>query len=87
MVAVAAGNAHTGNAHTIRLKADGTVAAVGWNEHGQCNVSGWRDIVAVAAGCAHTIGLKTDGTVVAVGNNQYGQCDVSGWRDIRLPGN
>ena len=36
---------------------------MGRNEHGQCNVSGWRDIVAVAAGCAHTLGLKSDGTV------------------------
>ncbi len=31
-------------------------------------VSGWRDIVAVAAGAAwHTVGLKSDGTVVATG--------------------
>ena len=76
-----------GSNHTIGLKSDGTVAAVGWNKHGQCNVSGWRDIVAVAAGCAHTLGLKSDGTVVAVGDNEYGQCDVSGWRGIQLPGN
>lgn len=88
---VAAGNVHmatnTGNAHTIGLKSDGTVVAVGWNEYGQCNVSGWRDIVAEAAGCAHSLGLKSDGTVVAVGDNKYGQCDVSGWRGIQLPGN
>ena len=68
--------------HTVGLKADGTVAAVGYNEDGQCNVSGWTDIVAVAAGGNHTVGLKADGTVMAVGSNGYGQCDVSGWRDI-----
>ncbi|PFN54858.1 chromosome condensation regulator, partial [Bacillus thuringiensis] len=51
-----------------------------------CNVSDWRDIVAIAAGCAHTVGLKSDGTVIAVGNNEFGQCDVGSWRDIRLPG-
>ncbi|MEH7413691.1 RCC1 domain-containing protein, partial [Neobacillus drentensis] len=62
-----------------------TVAAVGLNEYGQCNVCDWRDIVAIAAGCSHTIGLKSDGTVVAVGDNEYGQCDVSGWRGIQLP--
>ncbi|MEH7252026.1 RCC1 domain-containing protein, partial [Neobacillus niacini] len=62
-----------------------TVVAVGLNKHGQCNVSSWRDIVAIAAGCAHTIGLKSDGTVVAVGDNEYGQCDVSSWRGIQLP--
>ncbi|MFQ8837636.1 MAG: hypothetical protein ACLR8L_07105 [Oscillospiraceae bacterium] len=45
-------------------------------------MSGWRDIVAVAAGVFHTVGLKSDGTVVAVGYKEDGQCDVSGWRDI-----
>ena len=39
------------------------------NYAGQCDVSGWRDIVAVAAGKFHTVGLKRDGTVVAVGWN------------------
>ena len=73
--------------HTVGLRSDGTVAAVGWNEYGQCNVSDWCHIVAVAAGCAHTIGLKSDGTVIAVGDNEYGQCDVSSWRGIQLPGN
>jgi hypothetical protein len=61
--------------------------AVGWNEFGQCNVSDWYDIVAVAAGCTHTIGLKSDGTVVSVGGNEYGQCEVNGWCDIQIPGN
>ena len=68
--------------HTIGLKADGTVAAVGDNEHGQCDVSDWADVVAVAAGGDHTVGLRADGTVAAVGDDEHGQCDVSGWRDI-----
>ncbi|TQK74507.1 Regulator of Chromosome Condensation (RCC1) repeat protein [Brevibacillus sp. AG162] len=76
-----------GDWHTIGLKLDGTATAVGWNEYGQCNISDWRDIVAIAAGCAHTVGLKSDGTVVAVGDNEYGQCDVSSWRGIQLPEN
>ena len=59
--------------------------AVGVNRSGQCDVSGWRDIVAVVAGDYHTVGLKADGTVVAVGDNTLGQYDVSGWRDIKLP--
>ena len=71
-----------GNSHTVGLKTDGTVVAVGWNSDGRCDVSGWTDIVAVAAGCDHTVGLKSDGTVVAVGDNGCSQCDVSGWRDI-----
>jgi len=65
--------------HTVVVNVDGTVVAVGKNDYGQCNVGGWRDIVAVA-GC--TVGLKTDGTVVAVGNNYEGKCNVTGWRDI-----
>ena len=71
-----------GDAHTIGLKSDGTVVAVGYNYCGRCDVSGWRDIVAVSAGGSYTVGLKSDGTVVAVGDNFYGQCDVSDWRDI-----
>ena len=71
-----------GGRHTVGLKADGTVAAVGNNGYGQCQVSDWRDIVAISAGDNHTVGLKADGTVVAVGHNKYGQCDVSDWRDI-----
>ena len=68
--------------HTVGLKADGTVVAVGENKYGQCNVNDWLDIVAISAGDHHTVGLKADGTVVAVGLKSYGQCNVSGWRDI-----
>lgn len=77
--------------HTVGLKADGTVTAVGDNKYGQCDVGGWRDMAAVAAGNvhmaantgnAHTVGLRLDGTVAAAGWNQHNQCDVSDWRDI-----
>jgi hypothetical protein len=68
--------------HTVGLKADGTVLAVGYSAEGQCEVDGWTDIVRVAAGGYHTVGLKSDGTVVAIGGNEYGQCDVDGWTDI-----
>jgi hypothetical protein len=65
-----------GSRHTVGLKPDGTVVAVGDNASGQCNVGGWINIVQVAAGNKHTVGLRSDGTVVAVGDNSYGQCDV-----------
>ena len=68
--------------HTVGLKSDGTVVAVGENDYGQCNVNTWQDIVAVIAGSYHTVGLKSDGTVVATGNNDDGQCNVDDWRDI-----
>ena len=70
--------------HAVGLRSDGTVVAAGENAHGECDVSDWSDIVAVAAGNVHTVGLRSDGTVVAEGNNKYGQCRVrvSGWSDI-----
>lgn len=71
-----------GNYHTVGLKKDGTVVAVGSNSDGECDVSGWTDIVAVSAGSYHTVGLKTDGTVVAVGYNGSGRCNVTEWTDI-----
>ena len=74
--------AGAGASHIVGLRNDGTVVAAGWNKYGQCNVDGWKDIVAVAAGAHHTVGLRSDGTVVAVGSNEYGQCDVDGWSDI-----
>ena len=74
-----------GYTHTVGLRSDGTVVAVGRNYDGRCNVSDWTDIVAISAGRKHTVGLKSDGTVVAVGDNEYGQCDVSGWTVIKIP--
>ena len=65
--------------YTVGLEADGTVVAVGWNYHGQCDVSGWTDVAQVAAGGFHTVRLESDGTVVAVGDNYAEQCDVGGW--------
>ena len=71
-----------GGYHTVGLKSDGTVVAVGNNDYGQCNVGSWTDIIQVAAGYVHTVGLKADGTVVAVGGNDYGECNVGSWIDI-----
>ena len=68
--------------HTVGLKANGTVVAMGYNDYGQCDVDDWTDIVAISAGGYYTVGLKADGTVVAVGDNTDGQCEVSDWRDI-----
>ena len=77
-----AGSVSAGKYHTVGLRIDGTAVATGYNGYGQCDVSGWRDLVAVSAGGYHTVGLRPDGTTVATGWNNYGQCDVSGWRDL-----
>ena len=71
-----------GFAHTVRLMPNGTVVVVGDNCSGQCDVSGWTNIVQIAAREYHTVGLKADGTVVAVGNNSSEQCNVGRWADI-----
>ena len=80
-----------GDWHTIGLKADGTVVATVITlrdndiikpDFGQCEVSGWTDIIAVGAGSAYTVGLKADGTVVAVGSKAFGVCDISSWKNI-----
>ncbi len=67
-----------------RLTMDGRVLAAGANYDGQCEVGGWRGIVAVAAGSRHTLGLRSDGTVRATGCNDHGQCDVDGWDEVAL---
>ena len=77
----------SGCSHTVGLKSDGTVVAVGQNYYGQCDVNDWKDIVSISTGGkslnrSYTIGLKSDGTVVAVGGNDDGQCNVSDWKDI-----
>jgi alpha-tubulin suppressor-like RCC1 family protein len=70
--------------HTVGLKADGTVVAVGWDGASQTNVSSWTDVTAVAAGYLHSVGLKSDGTVVGVGDNSSGQRDFSSWADLTI---
>lgn len=73
-----------GQAHTVGLKADGTVIASQYDAekdptyntdfyNGQCDVQGeeWENIVAIAAGAYHTVGLKADGTVVATRYYDY----------------
>lgn len=62
IVAIAAGDWHT-----VGLRSDGTVVAVGDYSHGKCNVDEWTDIVAIAAYRNSTAGLCSDGTTVVTG--------------------
>ena len=71
-----------GRRHTVGIRSDGTVAAVGGNNDGQCETSAFSDIIAVAAGNFHTVGLRADGTVVSCGKTTNKQCDVSSWENI-----
>ncbi len=68
--------------HTVGLKSDGTVVAVGKNDYGQCDVQDWKDIVAISTASGITVGLKLDGTVVVAGSDYNGKNNVSDWTDI-----
>ena len=70
-----------GAEHTVGLKSDGSVVAVGGNGFGCLGVNSWRNIVAVSAGVRNTIGLKSDGTLVCAGDfNFEGMCNVYGYK-------
>ena len=73
------GRIAAGDLHTLGLRADGSIVAVGNNSSRQCEVSEWNEIMAVAAGSNYSVGLRADGSVVAVGRNSYGRCDISDW--------
>ena len=86
IIAIAAGGGHNGskdgNGHTVGLKSDGTVVAVGDNTFGQCNVDEWTDIVAIAAGDSHTVGLRSDGTVLITKKYESNVKLGDEWTDI-----
>ena len=66
-----------GEKHTLLLKRDGTVQAVGSGQSGQLEVPwGLSNAVAVAAGTDHSLALRSDGRVVAWGWNHAGQACV-----------
>jgi alpha-tubulin suppressor-like RCC1 family protein len=66
-----------GQHHSLGLRADGSIAAWGYNYFGQCDVPFPNNgFVAVAAGSGHNLALKTDGSIAAWGYDRYGQCAV-----------
>lgn len=67
---------------TVLLLEDGKVLAFGDNSYGQCDVTGWSDIVAIDASDCHTVGLKSDGSVVAAGRSGEKQCDVGQYSGV-----
>ena len=62
------------------VSADGTALATGNNQFGQCDLSGWTNLIAVACGETHTVGLRSDGTVLATGRDAKAQ--VGKWENI-----
>ena len=75
-------SAAIGNGFEIVSRTDGTAMARGDNEHDQCEVGSWTDIVSVYAGDGYTLGLRADGTIFAAGRI-YTDCrDIHNWTDI-----
>lgn len=59
----------SGASYVVGLTQNGTVVACGNNNNGQCNVSDWKDIVAIKTnGALLTVGIRADGTVVSCGS-------------------
>lgn len=59
-----------GKGHTVGLKSNGKVVAIGDNSWGQCNVKGWKNIIKVVAGDWYTVGLNDNGQVLVTGKNR-----------------
>ncbi len=94
VVAIAAGggsgNFH-GDGHTVGLKSDGTVVAVGDNTFGQCDVSSWQNVIAIAAGDWFTAGLTQNGDILITRPSDevreqhdmfIGACSAADWTGI-----
>ena len=72
----------TGSMSVCAITKDLRVVAAGENGMGRCNVSGFHDIVDLAANNYNTFGLNADGTVVAVGYGADTLSKVSKWTDV-----
>ena len=72
-----------GTYHSLFVKTDGTLWAMGYNGYGELGngttsnterpISVASNVVAVAAGASHSLFVKTDGTLWVMGYNGYGQ--------------
>jgi alpha-tubulin suppressor-like RCC1 family protein len=69
-----------GLAHSLAIKADGTVVAWGSNSDGQTSVpANLSGVIQVAAGYYHSLALKADGSVVGWGaNNENQRANIQG---------
>ncbi len=72
-----------GQNFVLGLKSDGTVMAVGDNTYGQCNVSGWANIISISVESGYqrgtSFGVNSDGNIVFSGNLSTGATSMPGW--------
>jgi AraC-like DNA-binding protein len=58
------------------------VSAIGSNDHQQCDVEAWDDIVQIEAREAVSAGLKSDGTVVLTGHISDAMKKAEEWEQV-----
>ena len=69
--------------HVVGVHSDGTVSAVGANDHGQRDgLEKKRDIVQAAVGYGFTAGLKSNGKVWVNGCDEHNEHAAMQWTDI-----
>ena len=71
-----------GEFHTVGLRADGRVEAVGDNRKGQCRVEDLRDIISVACLPEATLCVRADGQVVIRGGSGEHNEAVEALREV-----
>jgi len=85
-----------GNWHSLFLKSDGSLWAMGNNQYGQLGDGSYNNtnspeqivagnVTAIAAGYYHSLFLKSDGSLWAMGNNQYGQLGDGSYNNTNSP--
>ena len=73
-----------GAAHSLFLKSDGSLWAMGWNYYGELGDGTYNNtnqpeqivasnVTAIAAGWSHSLFLKSDGSLWAMGDDEYGE--------------
>lgn len=86
IIAISAGGGYPGVAgeqgHTVGLRSDGKVVAIGDNGKGQCEVSKWDNIIAISAGAFHTVGLTSEGKVVTTQTDSRVLEEINAWENI-----
>ena len=74
-----------GENHTVGLRSDGTVTAVGDNYAGQCDVEGWSGVASIAAGESGTVGITEDGRVLLAGTLPGDYFVAETWPAVTVP--